>query len=82
MSASIWTTARRLLALAALLLWAGVAAAKGPLYLWELRDGEGALRAWLFGTIHDCDAACFPLPPDVRAALAAGEGPWLLELGW
>lgn len=68
MNASGWSRIGRALLAGALLLWAGLAAAKGPLYLWELRDGDGALRAWLYGTIHVCDAACFPLPPDVRAA--------------
>ena len=61
------------LVVAAVLLWAGVAAAKGPLYLWELSDARGELRAWLYGTIHVCDAACFPLPADVQKALAAAD---------
>jgi len=55
-------------------LWSAAAAAREPLYLWELRDGAGTLRAWLYGTIHVCDAACFPLPADVRAALEAADG--------
>jgi uncharacterized protein YbaP (TraB family) len=56
-----------------LLLWAGLATAAGPLFLWELRDAGGALRAWLYGTIHVCDAACFPLPAEVRKALAKAD---------
>ncbi|WP_374478045.1 TraB/GumN family protein [Zoogloea sp.] len=56
-----------------LLLWAGLASAAGPLFLWELRDAGGALRAWLYGTIHVCDAACFPLPDEVRKALAKAD---------
>lgn len=56
-----------------LLLWAGLATAAGPLFLWELRDAGGALRAWLYGTIHVCDAACFPLPDEVRKALATAD---------
>jgi uncharacterized protein YbaP (TraB family) len=35
---------------------------------------RGALRGWLYGTIHVCDAACFPLPAPVREALAAADG--------
>ena len=63
-------------ALLALLLatWAGLAAAAGPLFLWELKDARGELRGWLYGTIHVCDAACFPLPAPVRDALAAADG--------
>ena len=63
---------RALLSLA-LALWAGLAAAGGPLFLWELQDARGALRGWLYGTIHVCDAACFPLPAPVREALAAAD---------
>lgn len=64
---------RRWLALGMLLAWAGVAAAKGPLYLWEVADGRGDVRAWLYGTIHVCDAGCFPLPVAVRKALAEAD---------
>lgn len=64
---------RRWLALGMLLAWAGVAVAKGPLYLWEVADGRGNVRAWLYGTIHVCDAACFPLPAPVSKALAAAD---------
>lgn len=53
--------------------WAGLAAAAGPLFLWELKDAGGALRGWLYGTIHVCDAACFPLPAPVREALARAD---------
>ncbi len=63
----------RALVAGGLFVWAGLAAAKGPLYLWEMRDGDGELRAWLYGTIHVCDAACFPLPQDVRAAFAGAD---------
>ena len=58
----------------ALASWAGLAAAGGPLYLWALHDEQGAPRGWLYGTIHVCDAACFPLPAPVRAAFAAADG--------
>lgn len=61
------------LVMAWLLLWAGLATAAGPLFLWELRDAGGGLRAWLYGTIHVCDAACFPLPGKVREALGAAD---------
>ena len=64
---------RRALLSLALALWAGLAAAGGPLFLWELQDARGALRGWLYGTIHVCDAACFPLPAPVREALAAAD---------
>ncbi|MCK6388988.1 MAG: TraB/GumN family protein, partial [Zoogloea sp.] len=64
---------RALLSLA-FVLWAGLAAAGGPLFLWELKDARGALRGWLYGTIHVCDAACFPLPAPVRDALASAGG--------
>ena len=57
----------------ALALWAGLAAAAGPLFLWELKDAGGALRGWLYGTIHVCDAACFPLPAPVRDAFAGAD---------
>ena len=73
MNASGWSRIGRALLAGVALLWAGLAAAKGPLYLWELRDGDGTLRAWLYGTIHVCDAACFPLPADVRAAFAGAD---------
>lgn len=56
-----------------LMLWAGLAGAASPLFLWELRDGAGGLRAWLYGTIHVCDVACFPLPAPVRGALAQAD---------
>jgi len=64
---------RRALLSLALALWAGLAAAGGPLFLWELQDARGVLRGWLYGTIHVCDAACFPLPAPVREALAAAD---------
>ncbi len=64
---------RALLSLA-FVLWAGLAAAGGPLFLWELKDAQGALRGWLYGTIHVCDAACFPMPAPVREALARAGG--------
>ncbi|WP_374486566.1 TraB/GumN family protein [Zoogloea sp.] len=56
-----------------LLVLAGSAVAKGPLYLWELSDEQGRPRAWLYGTIHVCDAGCFPLPGRVRTALAEAD---------
>lgn len=59
--------------LAAMLLLAGQALAAGPTFLWELRDARGDVRAWLFGTIHVCDEACFPLPGVVRQAFAQAD---------
>lgn len=44
--------------------WAGQ-----PLFFWELRDGEGAVRAHLYGTVHVCDARCTPPPRPVTRAL-------------
>lgn len=38
--------------------------------LWEVRDSRGAVRAWLFGAIHLCNAACYPLPASIEAAFA------------
>lgn len=64
---------RQLWLLLGLLALAGSAVAKGPLYLWELSDEQGRPRAWLYGTIHVCDAGCFPLPGRVRAALAEAD---------
>ena len=43
---------RAALVASVLALWAGLAAAAGPLFLWELKDAGGALRGWLYGTIH------------------------------
>lgn len=63
----------RLLATLALAAWAGLAAAAGPLFLWELQDARGERRGWLYGTIHVCDTACFPLPAPVREALASAD---------
>ncbi|MFV0662225.1 TraB/GumN family protein [Denitromonas sp.] len=41
--------------------------------LWEVRDAQGGVRAYLFGAIHLCHAACYPLPAAVEAAFAASE---------
>lgn len=41
--------------------------------LWEVRDAEGGVRAYLFGAIHLCHAACYPLPAAVEAAFASAE---------
>lgn len=41
--------------------------------LWEVRDAQGGVRAYLFGAIHLCHAACYPLPATVEAAFAASE---------
>lgn len=38
-----------------------------PLYLWEARRGDSV--AYLFGSVHLCSDACYPLPPRVLAAL-------------
>lgn len=59
--------------LLAMLLASAQVCAAGPTLLWELRDVRGNLRAWLFGTIHVCDAACFPLPGVVREAFAKAD---------
>jgi len=34
--------------------------------LWTVSDGQGQVRAYLFGTIHLCDPACFPFPEKVN----------------
>jgi uncharacterized protein YbaP (TraB family) len=69
-----WRRCRgRALVALALLAWAGLAAAKGPLFLWEVRDNGGALRGYLYGTLHVCDAGCYPLPREVAAAFAAAD---------
>lgn len=41
--------------------------------LWEVRDAQGGVRAYLFGAIHLCHAACYPLPAVVEAAFAKAE---------
>ncbi len=40
-------------------------------FLWTVRDRAGALRGYLFGTVHLCSAACYPLPESARAAFNA-----------
>ncbi|MCB1890100.1 MAG: TraB/GumN family protein [Rhodocyclaceae bacterium] len=47
----------------------GPAQAEGV--LWSLEDRAGEARAVLFGTVHLCDAACYPLDPAVREAFDA-----------
>jgi len=59
--------------LVAMLLASAQVLAAGPALLWELRDVRGNVRAWLFGTIHVCDEACFPLPGVVREAFAKAD---------
>lgn len=59
--------------LVAMLLASAQVLATGPTLLWELRDVRGNVRAWLFGTIHVCDEACFPLPGVVREAFAKAD---------
>lgn len=71
MKVTVWRA--RIAGLLVALLWSGLAAAKGPLFLWEVLDEAGAVRAYLYGTIHVCDAACFPLPAPVTAAFAAAD---------
>jgi uncharacterized protein YbaP (TraB family) len=39
--------------------------------LWAVRDARGALVGHLFGTVHLCNADCYPLPLRVRQALTA-----------
>ena len=58
------------LALLTLCLFCLVSFARADPALWEVRDGGGAVRGWLFGAIHLCNAACYPLPPSVEAAFA------------
>ena len=60
------------------LLWllccAGVSgAAMAAPTLWEVRDAEGGVRAYLFGAIHLCHAACYPLPAAVEAAFTSAD---------
>ena len=38
--------------------------------LWEVSDARGVVRAHLFGTVHVCNAECYPLPAAVREAFA------------
>ena len=65
---------RALRCLLALLMWVlGNSGALAGGLLWEVRDGEQAVLGHLFGTVHLCDAACYPLPPEVRAAFAGSE---------
>ncbi len=59
---------RRLVCTLAFLV-AGPALAEGV--LWSLIDRSGEPRAVLFGTVHLCDAACYPLDPSVTAAFSA-----------
>lgn len=57
----------------------GAATVRADPLLWEVRDAEGALRGHLFGTVHLCNEACYPLPPDVIEAFA-GSAALALEL--
>lgn len=41
--------------------------------LWEVRDGGGDVRGYLFGTVHLCNERCYPLPERVNAAFKASE---------
>ena len=49
------------------LVGAGLPAWADPA-LWEVADARGQVRAHVFGTVHLCNATCFPLPAPVRAA--------------
>lgn len=61
-----WRGPRVAVMLALLVCAASALAAPG---LWSVSDGQGRVRAYLFGTIHLCSAECFPLPGEVRWAL-------------
>ena len=39
--------------------------------LWSVRDPVGTLRGYLFGTVHLCSAACYPLPPLASEAFSS-----------
>lgn len=52
-----------------LALAGGTPALAGGL-LWRISDPDGTLRGHLFGTVHLCDARCFPLDDAVREAFA------------
>jgi len=39
--------------------------------LWEVRDTGGEVRGYLFGTVHLCNAHCYPLPEQVNRAFSA-----------
>ena len=68
-----WCSAARWAVVALAMVWSGLAAARGPLFLWEVLDAAGTVRAYLYGTIHVCDAACFPLPARVTEAFARSD---------
>lgn len=62
---------RRLVLAVILLMLACRAFAGSPLMLWEV-SGKGS-TVYLFGSIHVCTAACFPLSPSVLARLDASD---------
>lgn len=75
MNAKRWAAGVRCMAVFGLLLAAALSRAAGPLYLWEIEgpaSGSGP-AGYLFGTVHVCDRACFPLPDAVQQALAASD---------
>lgn len=37
-------------------------------FLWTVRDRAGETRGYLFGTVHLCSAACYPLPESANEA--------------
>lgn len=49
---------------------ASALAAEGRLSLWEARSPQGA-TVYLFGSVHVCNASCFPLPQAVLKRLDA-----------
>lgn len=59
--------------LAALLGCVLLAPARAADLMWQVRDAGGALRGHLFGTLHLCNAQCFPLSEAVRAAFGESE---------
>lgn len=61
----------------ALLVQAGVAFAAQPLMLWEASGRGGTV--YLFGSIHVCTAACFPLSPSILERFDASDA-LLVEL--
>lgn len=47
--------------------------AGGAELIWEVRDAYGSLRGHLFGTLHLCNADCFPLSERVLTAFSSSE---------
>jgi len=56
-----------------LVMFALVGQAVAAPSLWEVRDAQGSVRAYLFGTVHLCNASCYPLPGPVNDAFSRSE---------